>query len=45
MPWSARRVEAAHLPLTDEHFGDAPIDMPMPLLFGKPPRMLREVQR
>jgi phosphoribosylformylglycinamidine synthase len=27
----------------DAHFDDTPIDMPMPLLFGKPPRMLRDV--
>jgi phosphoribosylformylglycinamidine synthase len=31
--------------LGDEHFGDDPIDMPMGLLFGKPPRMLRDVAR
>jgi len=30
--------------LGDGHFGDTPIDMPMPLLFGKPPRMLRDVR-
>jgi len=29
--------------LGDAHFQNNPIDMPMPLLFGKPPRMLREV--
>ena len=33
-----------HLLLGDAHFGNAPIDMPMPLLFGKPPRMLRDVR-
>ena len=33
-----------HLLLGDAHFGNTPIDMPMPLLFGKPPRMLREVR-
>ncbi len=32
-----------HLLLGDAHFDDNPIDMPMPLLFGKPPRMLRDV--
>jgi phosphoribosylformylglycinamidine synthase len=40
--------EASHEPqlrLDDQHFGDAPIDMPMALLFGKPPRMVREVTR
>ncbi|KAA6182685.1 phosphoribosylformylglycinamidine synthase [Thiohalocapsa marina] len=34
-----------HLRLDDAHFGDAPIDMPLSLLFGKPPKMLREVTR
>ncbi len=29
--------------LGDAHFDDNPIDMPMPLLFGKPPRLLRDV--
>jgi len=29
--------------LGDAHFDNNPIDMPMPLLFGKPPRMLRDV--
>ncbi len=32
-----------HLLLGDAHFDNNPIDMPMPLLFGKPPRMLRDV--
>ena len=31
------------LVLGDAQFGVTPIDMPMPLLFGKPPRMLRDV--
>lgn len=29
----------------DGHFDDTPIDMPMEVLLGKPPKMLREVQR
>ncbi|AFL76163.1 phosphoribosylformylglycinamidine synthase [Thiocystis violascens] len=37
--------ESEHLCLDDRHFGDRPIDMPLPLLFGKPPRMLRDVVR
>jgi len=32
-----------HLLVGDAHFDDNPIDMPMALLFGKPPRMLRDV--
>jgi phosphoribosylformylglycinamidine synthase len=31
--------------LGDGHFDNTPIDMPMPLLFGKPPKMLRDVGR
>ncbi len=38
-------TEDEGLLLGDGLFGDDPIDMPMPLLFGKPPRMLREVHR
>ena len=33
------------LTLTDERFGDSPIDIPMQLLFGKAPRMHREATR
>ena len=32
------------LVLDDAHFGDRPIDMPMQLLLGKPPRMRRVVE-
>ncbi len=38
-------TEEGHLLVGDAHFSNNPIDMPMPLLFGKPPRMLREVNR
>ena len=38
-------TEDAHLTLTDERFGDSPIDIPMQILFGKPPRMHREATR
>ncbi|HTQ99212.1 MAG TPA: phosphoribosylformylglycinamidine synthase, partial [Candidatus Acidoferrum sp.] len=31
-----------HLTLTDRHFGNKPIDLPMPVLFGKPPKMQRK---
>jgi len=34
-----------HLLLGDAHFDNYPIDIPLPLLFGKPPRMLRVVNR
>ena len=36
-------TDADHLLLGDRHFENNPIDMPMPVLFGNSPRMLREV--
>ena len=36
-----RATAQPHLRLDDAHFADTPIDMPMSLLFGKPPRMER----
>jgi len=36
-------TEALHLELKDSHFENAPIDLPMSVLFGKPPRMHRDV--
>ena len=33
-----------HLVVGDAHFDNAPIDMPMDVLLGKPPKMLRDVQ-
>jgi phosphoribosylformylglycinamidine synthase len=38
-------TEDPRLTLTDARLKDAPIDIPMQLLFGKPPRMHREVSR
>ena len=37
-------VDEEHLLLGDAHFDNTPIDMPLALLFGKPPRMLRDVR-
>ena len=34
-----------HLQVSDSHFENNPIDMPMSVLFGKPPKMHRDVQR
>ncbi len=34
-----------HLEVHDRHFGNKPVDLPMGVLFGKPPRMQRSVQR
>ena len=38
-------TDEEHLLLGDSHFKKNPIDMPMSLLFGKPPRMHRDVMR
>jgi len=38
-------TEDEHLILSDELFGNRPIDIPMSLLFGKPPKMRRDVVR
>jgi phosphoribosylformylglycinamidine synthase len=35
--------EEQHLMVGDGHFDNSPVDLPMALLFGKPPKMLREV--
>ena len=35
-------TEELHLELADEHFGNKPVDLPMDILFGKPPKMHRE---
>jgi phosphoribosylformylglycinamidine synthase len=40
--------EATHernLTVTDAHFGDLPIDLPLQIILGKPPRMTRDVKR
>jgi len=37
-------TERQQLVLGDSHFENTPIDLPMGLLLGKPPKMLREVQ-
>jgi phosphoribosylformylglycinamidine synthase len=34
-----------HLQLTDREFGNAPVDLPMSVLFGKAPRMHRDIKR
>ncbi|MCH2187665.1 phosphoribosylformylglycinamidine synthase, partial [Myxococcota bacterium] len=38
-------TEDDQLVVTDEHFGNTPIDMPLSVLLGKPPRMTREIHR
>jgi phosphoribosylformylglycinamidine synthase len=38
-------TEAEHLLLNDALLGDRPVDIPMSILFGKPPKMQRDVRR
>src|SRR5690606_40659488 len=34
-----------HLRVDDAHFGNAPIDLPLNVLFGKPPKMTLDLRR
>ncbi|MCP1641718.1 phosphoribosylformylglycinamidine synthase [Pseudomonas citronellolis] len=38
-------TEEKHLTVADSHFGNKPVDMPLDVLLGKPPRMHRSVAR
>ena len=38
-------TEERHLTVTDSHFDNKPVDMPLDVLLGKPPRMHRTVTR
>ncbi|MFW6345488.1 MAG: phosphoribosylformylglycinamidine synthase, partial [Halomonas sp.] len=38
-------TEAHHLAVRDGHFESRPVDLPMSVLFGKPPKMTREFRR
>ncbi|MEE2673081.1 MAG: phosphoribosylformylglycinamidine synthase [Myxococcota bacterium] len=38
-------TEERHLTVTDAHFGDRPIDLPLQVILGKPPKMTRDVKR
>ena len=38
-------LEEPHLLVNDAHFGNQPVDMPLDVLLGKPPRMHRSVER
>ena len=40
-----RADAGGRLTVEDEHFGDAPVDVPLEVILGKPPRMLRDVAR
>lgn len=38
-------TQEMHLALTDAQFDNAPVDLPMSVLFGKPPKMTRDIRR
>jgi phosphoribosylformylglycinamidine synthase len=38
-------TDELHLQLSDSEFGNAPVDLPMSILFGKAPKMHREITR
>ncbi len=38
-------TEAQHLRVSDQQFGNDPVDLPMSVLFGKPPKMHRQAVR
>ncbi|PLP90863.1 phosphoribosylformylglycinamidine synthase [Pseudomonas sp. FFUP_PS_473] len=38
-------IAEPHLTVTDSHFGNNPVDMPLDVLLGKPPKMHRSVTR
>ena len=38
-------TEAKHLRVSDRQFGNDPVDLPMSVLFGKPPKMHRQTAR
>ncbi|RDH43033.1 phosphoribosylformylglycinamidine synthase [Zooshikella ganghwensis] len=38
-------TKATHLTVTDKHFKNKPVDLPLDVLLGKPPKMHRHVQR
>ena len=44
-PWSWKCSQRPHLSLGDTDFDDQPVDLPMSVLFGKPPKMHRDVKR
>jgi phosphoribosylformylglycinamidine synthase len=46
-PWAiiGEATAAEHLALSDAHFDNHPIDLPLSVLFGKPPKMHRQATR
>ena len=43
--WSARATDDGRLVVDDPQLGNEPVDMPLDVLLGKPPKMQRDVQR
>ncbi|RMA81418.1 phosphoribosylformylglycinamidine synthase [Umboniibacter marinipuniceus] len=45
-PYSAvgTAIEARHLTVSDSHFNEAPVDLPLEVLLGKTPKLHRDVQ-
>jgi phosphoribosylformylglycinamidine synthase len=46
-PWAVlgHATDDGRLAVSDEHFGEAPVEMPLEVLLGKPPRMTRRAER
>jgi phosphoribosylformylglycinamidine synthase len=46
-PWAVlgHATDDGRLVVSDGHFGNAPVDMPLEVLLGKPPRMVRRAER
>src|SRR6185437_3004195 len=40
-----RAIDGGRLTIDDSHFHDAPVDVPLDVILGKPPRMSRDVTR
>ena len=43
-PWSAAPTREGRLVVADPHFGNRPVDVPLDVLLGKPPKMTRDVR-
>jgi phosphoribosylformylglycinamidine synthase len=46
-PWAVlgHATDDGQLTVSDAHFGNAPVEMPLEVLLGKPPRMVRRAER
>jgi len=43
--WVGEATAEPRLVVHDSHFGDEPVDVPLALILGKPPRMVRDAKR